>query len=228
MCDSLARFGGYETLNVMMCPQIFSPVPMAGEKLPLGEVSACLPTAIPANDGKVYSDPCDDPRLSYQDRYNILTMYRYQCPTKKNYDWFWNCSAKEKGKCAKPRDPDSAMGPIGVKGRRAGTELFPTNSRFPASDHPLQKRFSGMLVKSRDVTQSAVRVCSSKGSVGPDFFSEHEQMFCDMDKRMLYPACTDKGEMGCFDTLYNETRLALKGIGKRDETKTYFHVRDWM
>jgi hypothetical protein len=47
MCDSLARFGGYETLNVMMCPQIFSPGPQAREMLPLNEISGCLPQPSP-------------------------------------------------------------------------------------------------------------------------------------------------------------------------------------
>ncbi|KAH7397367.1 hypothetical protein BKA66DRAFT_394575, partial [Pyrenochaeta sp. MPI-SDFR-AT-0127] len=63
----------------------------------------------------------------------------------------------------------------------------------------IQKRFVGRLVKSRDITQSAVRLCESKGSVGPDFFSEHEQMLCDMNRRKLYPACTGDAESECFD-----------------------------
>jgi hypothetical protein len=59
MCDSLARFGGYDTLNVMMCPQIFSPAPQAGEMLPLNEIPGCFPSATAAKDGKIYSSPCE-------------------------------------------------------------------------------------------------------------------------------------------------------------------------
>jgi hypothetical protein len=139
MCDSFARLGGYEILNVMMCPQIFSPVNMAGESLLLSEISACMPTAIPANDENVYPDPCNNQRLSCQDRYNILDMYRYQCPTTKNYNWFWDCGPTEKGKYGKPRDPDSAIGPIGLKRKRTNKGEFPTKNGFPAPDHPLQK-----------------------------------------------------------------------------------------
>ncbi|KAF2675824.1 hypothetical protein K458DRAFT_397586 [Lentithecium fluviatile CBS 122367] len=38
----------------------------------------------------------------------------------------------------------------------------------------IQKRFSGSLIKSRDLGQSAVQVCRDKNSMGTDFFSVHE------------------------------------------------------
>lgn len=222
MCDSLARFGGYDTLNVMMCPQVFSPVPKAGERLPLKEISACLPSAIPADDGKVYSDPCDDKRLTQQDRYNVLSAYKYQCPKTHAYDWYWDCPADKKNGCGKPREPPRPI--ISLKDKRRTS--FPSRDGFPSADHPLQKRFAGMLVKSRDISQSAVRVCKSQGSVGPDFFSEHEQMFCDMTTRTLYPACTAKLKIGCFDSSHNETRH--HDMDRRGESQAYLNVQDWL
>jgi hypothetical protein len=222
MCDSMARFGGYETLNVMMCPQIFSPGPQAGEMLPLNEISGCLPSAVPDKDGKVYSDPCDYPYLSQQDRYNILSMYKYSCPTDHKHDWFWDCPPDKKNGCGKPREPTKPI--INLKDRRRAE--LPMNDGYPSADHPLQRRFAGKLVKSRDITQSAVRVCNSKGSVGPDFFSEHEQMFCDMNNRQLYTACRDHEELDCFDPVYNETRH--RAVEKRQEQRVYLDVQDWL
>jgi hypothetical protein len=115
------------------------------------------------------------------------------------------------------------MEPIIGPQRRAE---FPTRNVYPAADHPHKKSFCGKLVKSRDLSQSAVRVCNSKGSVGPDFFSEHEQVFCDMDNRQLYTACRDHEELDCFDPVYNETRH--RAVEKRQEQKAYLDVQDWL
>ncbi|KAH7079653.1 hypothetical protein FB567DRAFT_533065 [Paraphoma chrysanthemicola] len=219
MCDSLARFAGYDQLNVMMCPQIFSPAPPGGALLPLPEVSACLPTVVPAEDGKVYPDPCDDPRLQRQDRYNILQMYHYQCPQTSAYDWYWDCPADKKNGCGKPREAE----PIIITPRQR-----PAVSRYNGivtTNNSLQRRFAGRLVKSRHVDQSAVQVCTNPGSIGPDFFSEHEQMFCDMTERKLYPVCKSGGDMECFDPMYNETRH--EGLERREEQHTYMYVHDW-
>jgi hypothetical protein len=222
MCDSLARFGGYDTLNVMMCPQVFSPAPQAGEMLPLNEIQGCFPSATAAKDGKVYTSPCDDPRLTNQDKYDILSVYKYQCPKDHAYDWFWDCPPDKKNGCGKPRKPEKPI--ISLKEKRRAS--FKTHDGFPTPDHPLQKRFAGMLVKSRDVSQSAVNVCKSKGSVGPDFYSEHGRTFCDMNKRKLYPACMGEGDVNCFDTFHNETRRG--DVEKRADESTYLHVREWL
>jgi hypothetical protein len=222
MCDSLARFGGYDELNVMMCPQVFSPGPEAGEMLPLNERSACIPSAIAASDGKIYPDPCDDPGLTKQERFNVVDMYHYQCPKGRGYEWYWDCPRNKKSGRGKPREPDKPI--ISVKNKRHTS--FPTTNGFPSADHPLQKRFAGMLVKSRDASQSAVRVCESMGSIGPDFFSEHERMFCDMTGRKLYPACVNDADNKCFDSYYNETRR--RDFEKREEPTAYVIVKDWV
>lgn len=207
MCDSLARFGPYDALSVMTCPQVFVPAPLAGESLPLPEVSACLPDGLPAPDGKVYPRPCSDPRLADTDKYTILSMYGQACP---------NLDTKKPKPTVCRRNA--------CRKRQEGS--FSTEQGFPSPYHPLQKRFAGKLVKSRDITQSAVRVCESKGSVGPDFYSEHEQMFCDMNRRKLYPMCTSDADVECFDTFYNETRPGL--FEKREIDAPYLHVSEWL
>jgi hypothetical protein len=90
-------------------------------------------------------------------------------------------------------------------------------------------KFEGVLVKSHDVTQSAVEVCQSTGSVGPDFFSEHEQMFCDMTTRELYPACNATVQTECFDPIQNMTRTeTTDGMIKRGKQSTYIDVKEWL
>jgi hypothetical protein len=229
MCDSLARFGSYDRLNSIMCPEIFSPAPPYGKNLPLETISACIPAA---KDGTTDPDICDDDRFDYQDRYNMVKMYDYSCPA--DYTWYDHC--KETGTCppkrrsilgarsssSYPPSHRSSSFPIEKHRRISAT----TEDGFPSPDHPLQKKFARLLVKSRDITQSAVHVCKSKGSIGSDFFSEHEQMFCDMSKRKLYPACTGEGETGCFDPIYNETRV--RDMEKRGEQGTYLQVKEWI
>jgi len=64
----------------------------------------------------------------------------------------------------------------------------------------IQSRFAGILVKSHDLGQSAVEVCTSKSSIGPNFYSHHEGMFCDMETRNLYHRCETSDQTDCFDT----------------------------
>lgn len=227
MCDSLARFGAYDISNEVMCPQIFIPAPKYGARLPLREVRGCLPSIIPAaEDGKLWPDVCDDPRLQLQDRFNIAMMYDIWCKR----DWFYYC-VDAFGVCDNNFDQRKrSIGPREKNEVRAQRpkRFVPTKNGFPSPDHPVQKRFAGMLVKSWDVTQSAIRTCTNTHSLGPDFYSEPEQMFCDMTERKLYPKCQtqDEAEKECFDTILNETRH--DSLKKRSELTPYLHVADWL
>ncbi|KAF2867226.1 hypothetical protein BDV95DRAFT_464321, partial [Massariosphaeria phaeospora] len=62
----------------------------------------------------------------------------------------------------------------------------------------LQKRFAGILVKSRDVTQSARRACMSAGMVEPALYDINGD-FCDKEKRKLYTTCQSEVDVECFD-----------------------------
>ncbi|KAH6678616.1 hypothetical protein B0J14DRAFT_688722 [Halenospora varia] len=56
------------------------------------------------------------------------------------------------------------------------------------------------LVISEDTEHSAVDLCLSESSWGPDFVSVHEGVFCDMCERKTYPLCGGEGVNGsCFD-----------------------------
>jgi hypothetical protein len=55
-------------------------------------------------------------------------------------------------------------------------------------------------------------------SIGPDFFSENEHIFCDMTERRLYPVCVNVPQDDFFDPFYNKMRRG--DIEKWDEQAT--------
>ncbi|KAI4945665.1 hypothetical protein J4E91_008008 [Alternaria rosae] len=223
MCDSLARFGPYDRLDPMLCPEIFSPAPPKGADLPLDTVSACTPAA---KDSATDPNICEDDRFTYQQRYDLIRMYDQMCL---NGDW-WYYKCEERPSC--PPGPSKRRS---LLRSRSSSSYWPfphtpkSKYRRTSPDHPLQRQFDGVLVKSQDVTQSAVEVCQSAGSVGPDFYSEPEQMFCDMKTRELYPACNGTVQMTCFDPVQNETRTKTGNaeVDKRGEQRTYLEVKEW-
>ncbi|KAF2274415.1 uncharacterized protein EI97DRAFT_444160 [Westerdykella ornata] len=247
MCNALARFSGYEVLNHMMCPQVFSPAPMAGEALPLQEITPCLPGVVKPSDGrnngKPFTTPCDDTRLTFQYRYNIIKQYGRDCRWRR---WYGDCEDSRIGCPADGEGLDDVPDDFqsedardtwtpSTRHRRScfssrkqprvvvkNTE-FVTDDDFPTEHHPLQKRFAGMLVKSRDVTQSAERACTDSGMVGPDIY-DHKGMFCDMVTRKLYPTCKSERDVECFDPALNVTRSGQ--IEKRAAMKKYVRIRD--
>jgi hypothetical protein len=132
----------------------------AGEMLPLNEISGCLPSAVAAKDGKIYSDPCDYPYLSQQDRYNILSMYNYQCPTDHAHDWSWDCPPDKKNGCGKPRQAMELI--IGPKKQRRAD--FSTRNGYPAADHSLLRVFLASWSRAR-ISRKALCVCVTARAV---------------------------------------------------------------
>ena len=59
--------------------------------------------------------------------------------------------------------------------------------------------FGNKLVVSESIHHSAKELCESAGSVGPDFVSLAEQLFCDMDTRKTWPLCGTNKTVHCFD-----------------------------
>lgn len=96
-------------------------------------------------------------------------------------------------------------------------------SQFKAA-HAL---FNTSLITSRDPAHSARTLCGSVSSVGPDFVSLSEGLFCDMGYKKLWRICTEDEQSDCFDRELNRTRSADSGtiLGKRDSPYTSF--RDW-
>ncbi|KAI4627654.1 uncharacterized protein J4E87_004218 [Alternaria ethzedia] len=72
MCDSLARFGSYDRLDPMLCPEIFSPAPAKGASLPLDTVSACIPAA---KDSTTDPHICEDDSFTYQQRKALMPAW---------------------------------------------------------------------------------------------------------------------------------------------------------
>jgi hypothetical protein len=72
MCDSVARFAVFETLNYLQCPQKFDPPPKySGQVLPYPETSACHPDIW-------HSTPEDDPALSKEEAYGVQCKFNTQ------------------------------------------------------------------------------------------------------------------------------------------------------
>ena len=63
-------------------------------------------------------------------------------------------------------------------------------------------------------SQSAVELCNSPTSRGSDFVSTNEGLFCDMDTKTLYPLCSKKKTVGCFDLHADKLQLRRRGGAK--------------
>jgi hypothetical protein len=66
--------------------------------------------------------------------------------------------------------------------------------------------------------ESARELCESKTSMGADWYSHSEELFCHMASKTLFPACKDAGqgkeaEEDCFDVELNQVREKPCGEG---------------
>ena len=59
--------------------------------------------------------------------------------------------------------------------------------------------FDNKLILSESKHHSAKMLCESLTSVGPDFVSLDEQLFCDMQVKKIWPLCGAGKTTGCFD-----------------------------
>ncbi|KAF2449077.1 hypothetical protein P171DRAFT_470657 [Karstenula rhodostoma CBS 690.94] len=202
MCGSKARFGLYEKINEMMCPPVFTKAPNNGARLPMEEYPSCSPFLVPDASGNIYEDFCDDPNINEDELAKLSEISHHSCETKEERVEKFQ---KTPGTGCK-RDP--------ALGRRVCPKKRAAKERGIPKIEKLQSRFHGQLVKSYDIGQSARTLCYSKGSVGPNFYSYHEESFCDMSKKKLYPLCKEEDATECFDVSLNETRHGLETRGK--------------
>jgi len=127
--------------------------------------------------------------------------------------------------------------------RRSGAVL-------PRQEHPLTRRrvyvqelrVQLSLVRDKCVNElvfseyhghSARVICESHSSLGPDFISLHERMYCDMCEKVSWPLCEDGVvDMNCFDHELKRLRVRDENgnvIGKRDELhKVYKREQYWI
>ena len=93
----------------------------------------------------------------------------------------------------------------------------------------------GHLVASEHDHHSALELCASKSSHGPDFFSHSEGIFCDMDTKTAWPLCGEQGlsssppsteekEKGCYH--WDTHSLVLPGE-EAGTARNYSHVVEW-
>lgn len=80
---------------------------------------------------------------------------------------------------------------------------------------------------------TATELCQSATSIGPDFVSTKENLYCDMCKHELWPVCSTTITAACFD-LSSNTVLAGTGVQGRNESrgrevpsKSYDKVTNW-
>lgn len=74
----------------------------------------------------------------------------------------------------------------------------------------------GHLVISDHEDHSAKELCESSSSLGPDFVSTGEGIFCDMNQKEYWFLCNADIKTGCFDLKKKEMVGATPGIATRD------------
>lgn len=118
-----------------------------------------------------------------------------------------------------------------VDGASTG-QLPPKNKRKRRGNVAKRHHFPGKLVTSAKPAHSARELCESDTSMGPDFVSSHEGLFCDMSEKELWPLCDSNHTTGCFDARNNTMVAGSKS--RRDEAsgrnipeKEYSNVQTW-
>ncbi|OAK93380.1 hypothetical protein IQ06DRAFT_236474 [Phaeosphaeriaceae sp. SRC1lsM3a] len=82
-----------------------------------------------------------------------------------------------------------------------------------------------ILTVSHIAGHSAKEVCGDKMSLGPDFVSTQESLFCDMETAKLWPLCDSQHLVDCFDLT---TKRIQATAGKRDGiSKEYTTTNEW-
>ena len=71
------------------------------------------------------------------------------------------------------------------------TPAIPSNATLTRQTNEPGDRFDGHLIISHHEQHSAVELCEARFSIGPDFVSFHEEIFCDMYTKQTWPLCTD-------------------------------------
>jgi hypothetical protein len=125
---------------------------------------------------------------------------------------------------------DMDKGKLFVDGSSTGT--LPPKRRKRRAHFAKRHQFPGKLITSTKPAHSARELCESGNSMGPDFVSSYESLFCDMSEKELWPLCGPEHATGCFD-VQNNTMVA-GSMSRRDEAsgrhipeKDYSDVQAW-
>ncbi|KAF8243593.1 hypothetical protein K440DRAFT_656168 [Wilcoxina mikolae CBS 423.85] len=121
----------------------------------------------------------------------------------------------------------SSRGPLPPNRRRSiETRDVQSKSRFFMRDR---------LITSEHQSHSAAELCNSQTSLGPDFVSHQEGLFCDMSEKKLWPLCSQAHKHACFDPETSEMRPGdVNSLNGRDESsgtpvpeKSYQKITHW-
>ncbi|PVH86192.1 hypothetical protein DL98DRAFT_601703 [Cadophora sp. DSE1049] len=74
------------------------------------------------------------------------------------------------------------------------------------------------LVVSNYEGHSAKELCENDRSLGPDFVSRKEELFCDMCTRTVWPLCSTGASVNCFDL--TKSKLRVSQIVRRSDGTT--------
>ncbi|KAK5553233.1 hypothetical protein LTR46_008590 [Exophiala xenobiotica] len=85
--------------------------------------------------------------------------------------------------------------------------------------------FGSRLIKTNLTMSSAVRMCEGKNTMGPNFLSLAEKLYCDMGSRELLPVCEDGTQGVCFDA--DQDEVVKKEGGSIETVKSFAHVAVW-
>ncbi|KAL9112606.1 MAG: hypothetical protein Q9227_003177 [Pyrenula ochraceoflavens] len=245
MCNSPSRFHMYEKLNELQCPNIFvSTDTPAGALLPLKETAACEPSVL-------FPDPYQDPPC------NNATLDLDVCPygAERLYELTGELDPVKADKQDKAANLDNTVWARSPEAAAPADELTSSEKDPAESDDddnptrdltaedddadaeiiPRHLPFHHQLVRSSIDDHSALRLCSDKHTIGPDFFSELEQLLCQTSTHTIFPVCTPERTKDCFDVetellVYDRdpVKLARRGLTDvplRDDG--YAEVKRW-
>lgn len=125
----------------------------------------------------------------------------------------------------------------------AATKKREEKPQRPEGTKDLRRRFEGQLVVSSQSSHNATELCDSETSVGPDFVSTEEGVFCSMSQKKTFPICghgrdfnedSDADTSICFDLEANalvmpeyEDTAHAKRIRDELPATNYSLVRRW-
>ena len=95
----------------------------------------------------------------------------------------------------------------------------------PQNGFTQPSQFDDKLILSSSKHHSAKMLCESPTSVGPDFVSLDEQLFCDMHLKKTWQLCGAGNATGCFD---QKTYKVIAGPGAVNGTRVHGVAKEMM
>ncbi|KAF3013173.1 hypothetical protein E8E14_000495 [Neopestalotiopsis sp. 37M] len=96
-----------------------------------------------------------------------------------------------------------------------GDQMLPVTDKKKRSVFRRSQRSDDRLVVSRLNNHNATEVCESWSSWGPDFVSEQEGVYCNMETHEAVPLCDADTTVNCFDLNTSHGPAMVRRNGKR-------------